>query len=256
MLSFHGDPKIKAFYVARFAAHRAADEVVQGNGRGCFVGCTLDSYDHDRFPIELGWPEWLAHLADEIFEAAPKAEAPSFGTDILDAVPVGVNLEPVRTQFLLALQERNMSRLDGDNSAYANVCRNALAHVIELLRGGTMHSAEAVTREAWAAAHTASQFSSWSDHPQPNTTPVNKADIALRVARSATAAAEAIWSLSHVAKSARSNERTMAEAARAPARAAHEAERAADTISVQAGRDEYATQRRELLDFLRKCEKM
>ena len=140
LLAYHNDPAVKAKYVARFAAHRAADEVIQGqgfeNGRGCFVGCTLDAYDHTRFPLELGWPEWLARMADTIFEGLPKTEAPQFGTDLLNAVLVGADLEPVRVQFLLALQRRNLARLDGNAEPYAKQCRDAIKAVIDWLSAG------------------------------------------------------------------------------------------------------------------------
>ena len=110
MLSYHNDHNIKAKYQARFAAHRAADDVIQGtgyeNGRGCFVGCTLENYDHSRFPVELGWPEWLAHLADKIFEGIPSAEAPQFGTDLLESVPVGVDLESVKHYLTIRRMDR------------------------------------------------------------------------------------------------------------------------------------------------------
>lgn len=32
MIAFHGNPAIKAKYLARVAAHRAADELIQGTG--------------------------------------------------------------------------------------------------------------------------------------------------------------------------------------------------------------------------------
>lgn len=52
LLSYHNDQAVKDKYVARFARHREMDQVIQGqgfeNGRGCFVGCTLDAYDHSR----------------------------------------------------------------------------------------------------------------------------------------------------------------------------------------------------------------
>lgn len=138
MLSYLNDPAVKALYVHRFAQHRAADEVIQGqgydNGRGCFVGCTLNAYDHGRFPIELGWPEWLAYLADAIFEGIPKAEAPQFGTDLLDAVPVGIDLEPIRYRFLLTVQRRNLARLEGNTEPYAAQVRAAIEGVIGILQ--------------------------------------------------------------------------------------------------------------------------
>lgn len=81
--AFHGDPAIKRKYLARILAHAKADEIVQGIGyehngtvRGCAVGCTLDVYDHARYPIELGLPEWIGHLEDCIHEGLPSC-APS-----------------------------------------------------------------------------------------------------------------------------------------------------------------------------------
>ena len=47
--AFHNDPAVKAKYQARLAAHRAAEQLIQGtgfeDGKGCAVGCTLDAYD-------------------------------------------------------------------------------------------------------------------------------------------------------------------------------------------------------------------
>ena len=116
MLSYLNDPAVKQKHIARFDAHREADEVVQGlgfgGGRGCFVGCTLDGYEHYRFPAELGWPLWLAHLADILFERIPEEDAAQFGTDLLNAVPVGVDLEPIRWQLAIWRHTSQLQRLD------------------------------------------------------------------------------------------------------------------------------------------------
>jgi hypothetical protein len=168
MLAFHNDPAIKAKYVARFEAHRKADQVIQGqgfeNGRGCFVGCTLDAYDHARFPLELGWPEWLARLADTIFEGLPKEEAPQFGTDLLAAVPVGADLEIVRNRFLLTVQRRNLARLEGNTRPYADQVRKAIQGVIALLSDESA-AWSAARSAAWSAAESAARSaarSAWS----------------------------------------------------------------------------------------------
>ena len=64
MIAFHGDPATKEKYIARVRAHREADRLVQGEiwdgDKGCAVGCTLESYEHERYPVELGVPEELA----------------------------------------------------------------------------------------------------------------------------------------------------------------------------------------------------
>lgn len=166
--AYHGDPAVKAKYVQRFAAHREADQVIQGtgfkNGRGCFVGCTLDAYQHDRFPVELGWPAWLALLADTIFEGLSKAEAPQFGTDLLEAVPVGVDLEPVKARFLLTIQLRNLARLEGNTNAAAAECRTAVQSVIDWLSAGATDEAarSAAESAAWSAAQSAARSAAQS----------------------------------------------------------------------------------------------
>lgn len=118
MRSFHGDPAIKEKYLSRVIAHRKADAIIQGtgweNGKGCAVGCTLESYDHSRYPIELGLPKWLAHLEDAIFERLEKEEAKLWPEKFLAAIPVGVCVEDVehklailRMDKLILLQEKN-----------------------------------------------------------------------------------------------------------------------------------------------------
>lgn len=171
MLSYHNDAAVKEKFQARFAAHRAADEVVQGTGfeegRGCFVGCTLDNYDHAQFPVELGWPQWLAHLADSIFEGIPKSEAPQFGTDLLAAVPIGVDLEKVR--FILAVRrhEEQILRLAGNPEPYAEQCRLALQSVVDYCRtqAGPGYENARSAESAWSAARSAAELAelaAWS----------------------------------------------------------------------------------------------
>jgi len=117
LLSYHGDPAVKAKYVARVQAHAAADEIIQGdgwvNGKGCAVGCTLHDYNHERYPVELGMPVWLARLEDTIFEGLPNAVAKEFPAKFLEAVPVGVDLEPVKWRFALVLLQENTERVKG-----------------------------------------------------------------------------------------------------------------------------------------------
>jgi len=169
MLSYHNDPAIKLKYQARFEAHRKADDVIQGTGydnsRGCFVGCTLNKYDHSRFPVELGWPEWLARLADVIFEGVPKSEAAQFGTDLLDAVQIGKDLEPVKWHLAIARHKVQIERLKHNSEPYAEQVSNALQGVIDYCESqlaGTAtdemtawSAAESAARSAWSAARSA-----------------------------------------------------------------------------------------------------
>jgi hypothetical protein len=109
MLAYHNDPAIKAKYLKRVRAHRKADRLVQGVGavgvgkefRSCAVGCTLEVYDHGRYPIELGIPEVLARLEDRIFEGMKPADAMKWPTAFLSAIKPGADLSMVWPRFAL-----------------------------------------------------------------------------------------------------------------------------------------------------------
>jgi hypothetical protein len=112
LITYHGDPAFKARFLEEIGKHEQADALVQGtygnmNGhfRGCAVGCSLNSLNviqgkpateqigiHARYPTELGWPLWLAHLEDGIFENLPLEQAKTWPRRLSDAVPVGVTV--------------------------------------------------------------------------------------------------------------------------------------------------------------------
>jgi hypothetical protein len=111
-----------------------------------------------QFPVELGLPQWLTHLANSIFEGLPKDEAPQFRKDLLAAIPVGldlaIDLKPVRNKFLLAVQQRNLARLKNNEEPYAAECREAIGQVIEYLKNPNPESAEIAIESAetaWSA---------------------------------------------------------------------------------------------------------
>lgn len=120
MKTFHGDPKIKEKYLARLRAHAAVDEIIQGtgweNGKGCAIGCTLDAYDHSRYPVELGIPEWMARLEDALFERLKNGEAKKFPIRFLEAIPVGVyeiEMEKLKHKYCTYLMAENIKKVSG-----------------------------------------------------------------------------------------------------------------------------------------------
>ena len=164
MLSFHNDPAIKAKYLARVKAHAEADNLIRGtgweHGRGCAVGCTLEAYDHSRYPVELGLPEWIAHLEDTLFEGMPDEQAMTWPMRFLEAIPVGVDVEPVKWQLAIWRHTRQVEALALNDEPYAMQCRNAINQVIaycnDMLAGnGGSAAARSAARSAAArsAAH-------------------------------------------------------------------------------------------------------
>ena len=105
MLSYHNDEKIKQETIKRAKAHVKADMLLKGSywdsgeSKGCSVGCHahelgLGSSDHNGMAEKLGWPEWLVHLQDAIFEGLGNGDSAQWHIDIVSAVPVGAELRP------------------------------------------------------------------------------------------------------------------------------------------------------------------
>ena len=117
MKAFHNDIEIKTKYVNRVMEHQRLDNLVKGetgvNGKGCAVSCTLDMvYDHSRYPIEMGIPEWMAMLEDSLFEGMSLEKSKTFPEMFLKAINVGSDLEKVKTPFIIKVLERNLRSLD------------------------------------------------------------------------------------------------------------------------------------------------
>ena len=155
MKSFHNDINVKRKYVARTEAHRKADEIIRGTGwdgkRGCAVGCTLECYNHAQYPIELGIPEWLAHVEDTLFGGISADRAMFWPSEFLLAVPVGVTERQfevnVKAPFLVLVLESALETFD--NEKFPNVT-NAIRGSIELWLSADIGSDD-WKKAAWAA---------------------------------------------------------------------------------------------------------
>jgi len=215
MKAFHGDPAIKAKYVARLKAHHEADNIMQRVGwdpeakHGCAVGCTLESYDHDQYPIELGLPVWLARLEDTIFENLSPIDAQQFAVDFLTVIPVGADVSKVKWQLAKARAEHTLVPLRLNPAEYAIVCVSAIeqcvayfeAEIANLANPEQRLRAKEAAKSAAESARSAYWSASWS------------AESASWSAESA--ARSAYWSLSDSAYSAIDSAYSAADSAEA-----------------------------------------
>lgn len=100
ILSWHGDPTLKAATIAEMQAHIDADRLVKGryweDGKGCAVGCLIKTGDHQLYESKFGIPKELAQLEDVIFEGLPNEKAMAWPVPFLTAVPVGVPIDELR----------------------------------------------------------------------------------------------------------------------------------------------------------------
>jgi len=185
MLSFHNDIEVKEKYVNRVKAHAKADNLIQGtgweNGKGCAIGCTLESFDHSAYPTELGLPEWSAKLEDKLFEGMENKFAMKFPLDFLEAIPVGVDLEPVKWKFCSYLCSENLSIVENcdidkdlksqvsdsiktikslhDNAAKTGVWYGSEADSARSAAYLAAHSADSARSAAYSAARSAAAYS-------------------------------------------------------------------------------------------------
>jgi hypothetical protein len=185
LLAFHNDPAVKAKYLKRVESHIKADRLVRGTGwdgfRGCAVGCTLEAYDHSRYPIELGISEWLARVEDTLFEGMSESKAATWPRDFLDAITPGVDLDRAKGPFLIMVLESTLTtfdhtkypavkaaidssialwRRDDIGSAEWNGAAEAAAAAAEAARAAraAAWAAAAAARAAWAAAWAAAAW--------------------------------------------------------------------------------------------------
>src|ERR1700684_1608909 len=112
-------------------------------------------------------PEWLAHLANAIFDGIPKEVARQFRTDLLKAIPVGRDLEPVRWKLAILRHKKQLEALKDNNDEYVEEVRKAIQQVIEYcesqLEGtATEEQRKAAESAAESAAARSADSAAWS----------------------------------------------------------------------------------------------
>lgn len=169
MLAFVNGLETKEQALARAAAHREADNYVQGtfdtgDGKGCSVGCMMQPFRDPDDPDESwhrteerAWnvPRIIARLQDRIFEGLPLAESRAWTERYIAAVPVGADLGLVAARFMHWLMTdpegvRRHAREDGHQAI------ERVAALYERLIGG-----DTVTDKEWEEADW-SAWSAWS----------------------------------------------------------------------------------------------
>lgn len=130
ILTYHSDRNFKRDFVKMTKLHREQERYISGvycqgqndSFRGCSIGCSIQSLkllgrngmsynDHAACAKSLGWPEWLCHLQDIFFEKLPIADRVIFTEQLAEAIPVGVDINPVKLEFCAFLIRENIERV-------------------------------------------------------------------------------------------------------------------------------------------------
>lgn len=97
MLSFQDKQDIKEFYQKRYQEHTP----VTSNADG-FVMRIAGVLDYRKCSEQLQVPTWLVHLADYLFDKLPRDTAIQFGASLLEAIPVGLDLEHYKHKLAIS----------------------------------------------------------------------------------------------------------------------------------------------------------
>ena len=205
LVAYHNDATKKDAILDTLAKHRAADALVQGygywkDGKGCAVGCTIQSSDHAEYETRFGIPIHLARLEDSIFEGLSVELARQWPERFMGAIKVGSDLSRVHWQLLHWLLTDASINPGIEHEIVRDAVRQC-ADLIEILADGGVVSESAESAESAARSAASAASAAWS----------------------ATSAASAAWS----AASAASAERSAASAARSAESAARSAASAA-----------------------------
>jgi len=204
---------------ARIAAHRAADEIVQGTGwrggQGCAVGCSLDRYDHREYARVLGVPIQIAHVIDTIHEGLPLPMALDWPGRIASALTPGTVTTHAWSRWVIWLLREECQSSVGEEVAalYERRIAGDEPSATEWRTASTMarESEERAARAAWAAAAAraeAEERTAWSAAAARAAAAVAEAEVAraarsvadARAAAEAEAEAEEAWSAADAAR--------------------------------------------------------
>lgn len=189
MKSFNGEAQLKADLIDEMKKHQEADDFLKGtyakqNGRfkGCAVGCSVQSLivrrgvkiahnDHAALGDAIGAPEWLMRLQDTLFENLPEKESKAFPVKFYEAMPVGVNLDPVKWKFCAFILKGNIERVlslkdieDNLREQVVTAIQGVLSVHEKAIQSGEwdQSAAESAASAAGSAARSAARSAAWS----------------------------------------------------------------------------------------------
>ena len=189
--------------------HIEADELVRGlsfaNGRGCFIGCTFDRYDHEYAALSTGVPEWLWYLADGLHESMSRAvDRGDMALKLLHGFEKCEDFDALERAIHIYIQRRNIERVTAleIDAALKSEVLAAIDAVISC-----HEAALPVDAPEWAAARSAAALAARSAQVSVTSEAGSaewSAALAARYAAKSAAWSAAAWSTRSAALAARS----------------------------------------------------
>ena len=173
MKSFNGEVALKEDLIDEMKKHQEADDLIKGtysemSGKflGCAIGCSVQSLitrrgvsikhdDHKALGDAIGSPEWLMRLQDTLFENLPEKESKEFPVKFYQAMPVGVDLEPVKWRFCAFILKENIERV-----LALDIDEKLKEQVVDAVRGVLVLHEKAIENGNWDES--AAKSAAWS----------------------------------------------------------------------------------------------
>jgi len=244
MQTFHNDKLQKKKYLSLYSQAKKEGRLIRGSyfykdtKQGCFVGLAVQSSDHQRFSNESQIPEWLIRLGETLFENLPTKTYLGYPEALIQAIPVGKDIEIVKHQ----IAEFCLTKIC-KNTDHPTI-QTAMKTIISLHQRCTEKGISSVSEDDWSAAESAARSAAESAE-------LSARSAAESAARSVAWSAESVaWSAESAAWSARSvawSAESAAWSAWSAARSAAESARSARSAAYQKMAD-------KLLELLRKVQ--
>ena len=214
MKTFYGEQELKNSLLKYTREHQIADAYTRGtwlennyakNGslKGCFYGCMTQSSVKtlSKASEQYGLPLWYVHVTEKIYEGLPKEDFLKFPYNAIEILPVGLDMNMVRSRFNYELLKDQLKFSNGNKQVEDSIkqCMNLYVVPFDIINESAARSAESAARSAaWSAGSAAwsAESAAWS---------ARSAGSAESAARSAESAAWSARSAAWSAESAREN---------------------------------------------------
>ena len=122
---------MKASFIAKYTSsiqsrESLIDELL--NTSDLLMGYELQNNTLNQASVKLGWPQWLTHETNEIYNGLPKPLNKQFGINLLTAIPVGVNLELLEFKTNINQCNRMLKLLSIYYDSYSDKCTGELKY--------------------------------------------------------------------------------------------------------------------------------
>ena len=144
MKTFNNNKALKQELIKKLQHHQDLDAFIQGEWldtisgkteddtfKGCFYGCTMQTTENpiEKFSEKYDIDLWYCYLTEKIFEGLPKGEYEKFPLESIEVLPVGVDINKIKSLFHYRVLESQLQFCDSDEKV-----TNSILNCMELFK--------------------------------------------------------------------------------------------------------------------------